>query len=181
VLNRRLVAGRWGATFLNRRFPAAIGRAGVRADKREGDGASPAGAFRLLRVWWRADRLGRPATRLPTRAVGPRDGWSDDPADPLYNSPVRLPRRFGHERMRRADRLYDLVVETSHNEARVPGAGSAVFVHLRRGEGARTAGCVAFRRADLLWILARWRPGDRLAIRRGGVPPHRIAAGPATW
>ncbi len=160
-----LVAGRWGARCGRLRLPCAIGRAGVRAHKREGDGASPAGVFRLLRVLWRADRGPRPATRLPCRPIGPRDGWSDDPADPRYNRPVRLPHGFRAERLRRADPLYDIVVVTSHNAACAPGAGSAVFVHLRRGQGPRTAGCVAFARADLLRLLARWRPGDRMAIR----------------
>jgi L,D-peptidoglycan transpeptidase YkuD (ErfK/YbiS/YcfS/YnhG family) len=67
--------------------------------------------------------------------------------------------------MRRGDRLYDLVVVTSHNRQGRPGAGSAIFVHLQKGPGRPTAGCVAFRRADLSWILARWR-GGRLDIRR---------------
>lgn len=148
----------------------------MRADKREGDGASPAGSFRLLAVHWRADRMAPPRTRLPRRPIGPRDGWSDDPRDPLYNRLVRLPRAFGHERMRRADPLYDVVVQTSHNAVCAPGAGSAVFVHLRRGQGPRTAGCVAFRRADLLWVLARWRPGDRLVIRQGAARPESRAS-----
>jgi L,D-peptidoglycan transpeptidase YkuD (ErfK/YbiS/YcfS/YnhG family) len=158
-----LVVGRWGARFGGRFLPCAIGRGGIRADKREGDGATPAGAFALRRVYWRADRLARPRTVLPVKAIGARLGWSDDPRDPGYNRACALPRRLSAERMRRGDRLYDLVIVTSHNEAGVPGAGSAIFVHLRRGLGPRTAGCVAFRRADLLWVLARWGRG-RLVV-----------------
>jgi L,D-peptidoglycan transpeptidase YkuD (ErfK/YbiS/YcfS/YnhG family) len=148
-----LVVGRWGARFGNRRFPCAVGRGGLRADKHEGDGATPVGRFALRCVYYRADRVARPQTRLPVMPIGPRLGWSDDPHDPGYNRACPWPHRFSAERMRRGDRLYDLVVVTAHNEAGVPGAGSAVFVHLRRGLGPRTAGCIALRRDHLSWLL----------------------------
>jgi len=154
-----------GAVFLGRRFPCEIGRGGIAQTKREGDGATPAGRWRLIALWWRADRLGPPPCRLPRRAIGPRQGWSDDPACPRYNRAVPLPSRFSAERMRRADPLYDVVAVTDHNRQGRPGAGSAIFLHVRRGPGRPTAGCVAFRRADLLWILARWRRGDAVMIR----------------
>jgi L,D-peptidoglycan transpeptidase YkuD (ErfK/YbiS/YcfS/YnhG family) len=161
-----LVVSRWGARFGNRHLPCALGRGGIRADKREGDGATPAGRFALRRVYWRPDRLGRPVTLLPAAPVGPRLGWSDDPRDPGYNRACRLPRALGAERMRRSDRLYDIVVTTSHNETGARGAGSAIFLHLRRGLGPRTAGCIAFRRDHLLWLLARW-DGGVVDIRLG--------------
>ncbi len=164
-MRRDLVVGRWGARFMGRRLVCATGRGGIRAGKREGDGATPAGVFALRALFWRPDRGLRPRTRLPATMIGPRMGWSDDPADPRYNRLVRLGRGFGAERMRRADRLYDLAVVTSHNEAGAPGLGSAVFVHLWRGPRKPTAGCVAFAPRDLRWILARWRPGGRLVIQ----------------
>lgn len=156
--------GRWGARFMGRRFPVAIGHAGFTAAKREGDGASPLGRLRLRRAFWRPDRMARPRARLPLVAIGPRMGWSDDPADPAYNRLTRLGRGFGAERMRRADPLYDLVAETDWNAACAPGAGSAIFVHVMRGPGRRTAGCAGLRRAHLAWILARWRPWSRLVF-----------------
>jgi L,D-peptidoglycan transpeptidase YkuD (ErfK/YbiS/YcfS/YnhG family) len=160
-----LVVARGRARFLGRSFPVRIGRAGVTCAKREGDWATPAGRWALREVWFRADRLAPPRSPLPRRAIGPRDGWSDDPACPRYNLPVRLPSPFSAERMRRGDRLYDVVVVTDHNAGGEPGAGSAIFLHLQRGPGRPTAGCVAFRKPDLLWILGRWR-GGRIDIRR---------------
>ena len=147
---------------MGRHIPCAIGRAGFAGDKREGDGATPIGRFRLVAVWWRADRLARPrlgTAGLPLRRIGPRLGWCDAPGDAAYNRAVRWPHRASAERMRRGDRLYDIVAVTDHNAAGVPGAGSAIFLHVRRGSGPRTAGCVAFRRDHLLWILSRWRGG----------------------
>jgi len=174
-----------GAFFLGRRLPCEIGRGGITAAKREGDGATPAGRWRLIALWWRADRLGPPACRLPRRRIGPRQGWSDDPACPRYNRAVALPTAFSAERMRRADPLYDVVAVTDHNREGRPGAGSAIFLHVRRGPGKPTAGCIAFRRADLLWLLARWRRGDRIDIRarrrsHGAAPPDRYITGMKT-
>ncbi|MFN3614543.1 MAG: L,D-transpeptidase [Rubrimonas sp.] len=158
------------ARFHGRDFPVRTGRGGFRTDKREGDGATPVGVWRLTQVFWRADRLPRPFAALPRAPIGPRMGWSDDPACPRYNRAVALPRTASAERMRRADRLYDVVVVTDHNAAGAPGLGSAIFLHLRRGPGHPTAGCVAFRRADLLWILSRWRPSSRMVA--GGPMAH---------
>ena len=168
-----LVVGPWGARFLGRRFPCSVGRGGIRpaAAKREGDGVTPAGTWRLLRLYWRADRVALPLVRLESKPLVFRQGWAEDPRDPEYNRPIRHPHPFPADRMARGDRLYDLCAVTDHNATPVePGAGSAIFVHLWRKPRHPTAGCVAFRRADLDWILARWRPSSRLIVReRGGL------------
>lgn len=161
-----LVVTRHGAWFAGRRFPCAVGRGGIvpaRA-KREGDGATPAGVHRFAGMLFRADRLVAPAEwALP---IGPGDLWSDDPRDEDYNLPVRVPHGFGHERLRRADPQYDVMLLTDWNwPDAVPGRGSAIFVHIWRRPGHPTAGCVAFARSDLLWIAARLRPEGRLIVR----------------
>ena len=164
-----LVITRWGARFGAWFFPCAIGAGGIipAEAKREGDGASPAGTWRLTGGWWRADRLARPDTRLPLAPAGPADGWSDDPADPAYNRPVRLPRPYSAETLRRADTLYDIVLATDHNQPPVRGGGSAIFLHCWRGPRRPTAGCVALRRDHLLRVLAHWSPRSRLRIEDG--------------
>ena len=146
--------------------PCALGRGGVRADKREGDGATPLGTFPLRRLWFRADRFAEPVKcRLPMRPIGREDGWCDDPAAAAYNRPVSLPHPAGHERMWRDDDLYDLVVELGFNDDPiVPGAGSAIFLHVAR-EGYRpTEGCVAITRLDLLRLLSEIGSEMRLRI-----------------
>lgn len=160
-----LVVTRWGARFSGRDFPCSVGKGGILASKREGDGVSPAGAWRICGGMFRADRIARPQTIIPMRPAGPRDIWSDDPADPRYNQLCRKPRRHSHETLRRADPLYDIVLFTSHNQERIPGCGSAIFVHLWRGPRKPTEGCAAFHRPDLLWILARWRADSRLIFQ----------------
>jgi L,D-peptidoglycan transpeptidase YkuD (ErfK/YbiS/YcfS/YnhG family) len=168
-----LAVGPWGARFLGRRFPCSVGRGGIvpAAAKTEGDGATPAGIWRLASLYWRADRGTRPRTLLAAEPLGPRQGWAETPEDPDYNLPIRHPHPFPADRMTRGDPLYDICAITDHNAAPVvPGAGSAIFVHLWRRPRGPTAGCIAFRRPDLEWILARWRPTSRLVIRaRGGL------------
>lgn len=152
-------------TVGNRALPVALGRSGIRFDKREGDGRTPAGIWRVVRLLYRSDHGPRPATRLPARAIRPDDGWCDDPADRRYNRPVRLPLAASHERLRRDDRLYDLVVVIDHNLCpRVKGRGSAVFIHVARPGLTPTEGCVALALPDLRRLVARLRPGSRIHI-----------------
>ena len=161
-----LVVTRWGARFMGRQFPCAIGRGGIRAHKREGDGASPRGTHGLVGLLYRPERIARGALPDWALPIGPRDLWSDDPTHEDYNLMVRAPYPHSHECLRRADPLYDLVLITDYNWPRAErGAGSAIFIHLWRGPRYPTAGCIAFRRADLLWIARRIRYGTRLIIR----------------
>ncbi len=155
----------WRARLGGHHWRCAVGRAGLRpaAEKVEGDGASPIGRWPLREVFYRADRMARPLTHLPCRAVTPEDGWCDDPAHPDYNRLVRLPFAASHEEMFRDDAVYDCVVPLGYNDDPVvAGAGSAIFLHIARPDYAPTAGCAALARDDLLAFLAAARPGVHL-------------------
>jgi L,D-peptidoglycan transpeptidase YkuD (ErfK/YbiS/YcfS/YnhG family) len=146
-------------------LPVALGRGGIKANKREGDGGTPRGTFRLKRLWWRADRAPRPRTLLPLRPIRGDDGWCEDPRDRHYNQPVRLPAKHPGDRLWRADRLYDLIVELDHNtRPRIAGRGSAVFIHVARDNFEPTAGCVALKPAALRRLVARASPRTRIVI-----------------
>lgn len=147
----------------------ALGKGGVTTPeaKQEGDGATPLGVWPMRQVFWRADRLERPATGLPIDALNPEGGWCDDPASPLYNFPVALPFAFSHEKLWREDALYDVIVVLGYNDdPPASGKGSAIFLHVARPDYAPTEGCVACAREDLLALLATAKPGDTLAIVR---------------
>jgi L,D-peptidoglycan transpeptidase YkuD (ErfK/YbiS/YcfS/YnhG family) len=151
----------YGATL-----PVALGRGGIKAGKREGDGATPRGRFRLLRLWWRADRMPRPRTALPTRRIERDDAWCEDASDRRYNRPFRRAPGAAGDRLWRDDHLYDLIIELDHNtRPRVAGRGSAVFIHLARAGFQPTAGCVAFQGADLRRLLPRLRKKTWIEIR----------------
>ena len=146
-------------------LPAALGRGGIKANKREGDGATPRGRFRVRRLWWRADRSVRPRTLLPVRSIKIDDAWCEDPTDRRYNRPIRLARDATGDRLWRSDRLYDLVIELDHNtRPRVAGRGSAIFVHVARPGLTPTAGCIALTSAAVRHLLARLGPRTEIDI-----------------
>lgn len=147
-------------------FRCALGRGGVRADKREGDGATPLARMALRQVFYRSDRIAPPVTRLPIRALAPGDGWCDDPQSPDYNRLVALPCAARHETLWRDDAVYDIVVALGWNDApALSGRGSAIFLHVARPDFAPTEGCVALAAGDLLELLAAVPPGIFLAVR----------------
>jgi L,D-peptidoglycan transpeptidase YkuD (ErfK/YbiS/YcfS/YnhG family) len=151
-----------------RKVRCALGRSGVKpaADKREGDGASPAGVWPIRRVLYRPDRGAPPATAFELQPISRHDGWCDDPKDPAYNRPVRLPCPASAEHMWLESGVYDIVVVLGHNDDPVvPGMGSCIFLHLSRPDYSPTEGCVAIPRAELEELLGRARPGDAVEIR----------------
>ncbi|TJZ92359.1 hypothetical protein FA743_08705 [Paracoccus gahaiensis] len=155
----------------SRVLPCSIGRAGITQAKREGDHATPAGLHRITGLWYRPDRLAQPAPWA--RPIGPGDLWCDDPAHPLYNHPARVPLSASHERLRRADPLYDLILTTDWNWPRaIPGYGSAIFLHQWRRPGYGTEGCIAVARPHLIWLARHARPGTPLRVPASSLPKY---------
>jgi len=143
----------------------AIGHGGIGKKMREGDGVTPAGRWPLRRLHYRADRLELPQTGLPGRNIVETDGWCDDPHCDNYNRLVTLPHEGSHERMRREDGLYDVVVEIGYNDSPVvPGLGSAIFLHIAHPDYKPTEGCVALALDDMLDLLGDCDGDDWLVI-----------------
>ena len=153
------------ASLGDRRWRCVVGAGGVREDKVEGDGATPAGEFPLRRVYFRNDRLVLPKIALPARPISRHDGWCDDPRSSSYNRLVHIPNDWSHEKMWRDDGLYDLVVVVGYNDDPPEGEwGSAIFLHIARDDHGPTRGCVAFSRDDLLELIALLSAGTRLRV-----------------
>jgi L,D-peptidoglycan transpeptidase YkuD (ErfK/YbiS/YcfS/YnhG family) len=152
-------------------YRCALGRSGVALDKREGDGATPAGRFPLRQVLYRADRLSPPVTGLDIRPLGPRDAWCEDPGHGHYNRLVPDDDTGEHDRLWREDHIYDVVAPIGYNDGpTVPGQGSAIFLHVARASYTPTAGCVALALPDLLTILATADKETTLVVEPGGQP-----------
>lgn len=152
----------------------AVGIGGVGEKLREGDGVTPVGTWPLRRVFYRADKLSRPQTRLPLVAIGKDDGWCDAPGDPNYNRLVDLPYPASAEKLWRDDALYDIVVVIGFNDAPViVGKGSAIFIHVAAPDFSSTRGCVALRENDLLELLAALTPEAQVLIERRLNPARR--------
>ncbi len=143
-------------------IPCAIGRAGITRDKREGDGATPAGGWRLASFYLRRTAPAPPPWRLIRRD----DVWCDDARSFLYNRKARAPFRLSHEAMWREDGLYDVVGVMDYNIVpRIRGRGSAIFFHIATAALGPTAGCVALRARDMARLLPRLGRGVRIVVR----------------
>jgi L,D-peptidoglycan transpeptidase YkuD (ErfK/YbiS/YcfS/YnhG family) len=145
-----------------RRYRCAIGKGGLSAQKKEGDGATPLGIFPLRECWYRADRMDTPETKLPLRVIHKNDGWCDDPKSKFYNQHIKitpLPNPppqggRGYENLWRGEHIYDLIVPIGYNDDPVvPGKGSAIFLHLAHDDYRPTEGCIALAKPDFLAIL----------------------------
>lgn len=154
--------------FNDKIIPCTIGRSGIcpAAEKTEGNGCTPLGTWPIRGALFHPGRAAPPnGFALPWRWINAQDGWSDDPADPSYNRPVRLPHPYSAETLIRDDPLYDIIVVLGHNDAPPqPGKGSAIFFHVWN-EGKPTEGCVAIARDEMDRVLGELRSGDVLEIR----------------
>lgn len=167
IIVRSLAPTRTVGTLIcgNLTLRCALGRSGIRATKREGDGATPRGSFRIESAFYRRDRLSRPRTGLPVSTTGIDDGWCDAAQDRNYNRFITHPYPASAERLWRRDGLYDVVVVVGYNRRpRRRGAGSAIFMHVAEHGLKPTEGCVALSRRDLLKVVARIGPRTRLVV-----------------
>lgn len=155
----------WQAKYGVHTFRCAVGKNGIIQNKREGDGCTPIGCWPLRYVLFRPDRLEPPVTNLPVRALAPQLGWCDDPHDPAYNQTVTVPYAASHEALWREDHLYDIIVPLGYNDDPIyPGRGSAIFLHLARGDLEPTEGCVVMKQSELLQVLSTANPRTRLCV-----------------
>lgn len=146
-------------------YPCALGHGGMTSGKREGDGATPRGSFRLLEVFYRADRIAKPDTTLPVRAIRPSDGWCDEVGHARYNRPVSQPFQGSHEELWREDHLYDIIVVLDCNiSERRQGRGSAIFFHLAHADYRPTEGCVAVKLQHMRQILKACSPDGAIMV-----------------
>ena len=158
----------------------SLGRSGRSFLKKEGDGKSPVGIWALGQGYYRSDRQVRPQTSLPLTPLRKGWGWCETAGDRNYNRMVDMPYATSHEELWRNDRLYDIVIETSHNRRpRVQGRGSAIFFHLARPDYGATAGCIALSLKDMRKILAFCSPKTSLVIwPPGGQPLNALRKWP---
>jgi L,D-peptidoglycan transpeptidase YkuD (ErfK/YbiS/YcfS/YnhG family) len=146
-------------------FPCFLGKNGRTNHKREGDSKSPIGKWKLLQLYFRADKIYYPKSPFKTRELSRRDGWCDEPGNGAYNRRVILPCKANHEDMWRDDSAYDVLLTTTHNQRpRRQGGGSAIFLHVAKSNCQGTEGCIALSEKHLRQVLSRCRRTTFLVI-----------------
>ena len=151
-----LVVTRNGARFMGHTIPCVVGRGGIGTKQGEGDNVTPVGIWNVTGFLVRPDRA-----YLPTaNPIGLRDAWCDDPKDHRYNQMIQQ-NGPGDEKLRRGDPMYNIIGVLDYNTGPViPGAGSAIFLHIWRRPAYPTAGCIAFSPTNMRWIAENWMDGQ---------------------
>ncbi len=141
----------------------ALGKDGLTFQKIEGDGASPIGIWKILRVLYRKDKGTKPKCAFPISEITKSDGWCDEGEHFSYNQQVTLPFDGSHECLWRDDDVYDIIVILNHNTTpTIANGGSAIFMHIARKNYSPTEGCVALNRQDLERVLQEAKLGDAI-------------------
>ena len=134
-------------------FKCSIGRNGTKKKKKEGDKSTPKGVFSISKLYYRADRIQKPVTKIPTKIITKKLGWCDDPGSKYYNKEISISNNHKCEKLFKKDSVYDCFIVIDYNTNKIPFKGSAIFIHLTK-DYKKTAGCIALKKKDFL-ILAK--------------------------
>ena len=140
--------------YKNLKFRCALGKAGIGEKKKEGDFITPKGKYKIIKVYYRADRIKKIKTNFRLYQIKKNLGWCDDPLSKNYNKLIKLPSKFGHEKLYRKDKLYDLILILNYNfKPIIKNKGSAIFIHIANKNYKKTMGCIGLKKKDLIFIL----------------------------
>jgi L,D-peptidoglycan transpeptidase YkuD (ErfK/YbiS/YcfS/YnhG family) len=151
--------------YKNLKFRCSLGKTGIGIKKKEGDNLTPKGKFKLIQVFYRADRIKKIKTDLPKKTIARNMGWCDDSRSNNYNRLIKLPFNFSYEKLYRKDNIYDLVVLINYNtKPIIKNKGSAIFIHISRKNFSPTRGCIALKKKNLLQILSKVKKNTKIKI-----------------
>ena len=136
------------------KLKCSIGKAGIKKNKIEGDKSTPKGIYKLGKLYWRADRVEKPITKLLTKKINKKMGWCNDSRSKFYNKEILIKKNIKHEKLMRKDFKYNYFILIKYNYTKVKkNVGSAIFIHLTKNYK-KTSGCIALSKKDFL-ILAK--------------------------
>ena len=138
----------------NFKFRCAVGKNGIKEKVNEGDYITPKGTFKILKIFYRADKIKKIFTKIPKIKIKKNMGWCDDPESKFYNKLIKTPIKDSYEKFYRKDNVYDIIIVLNYNmKPIIKGKGSAIFIHISKKNYHPTAGCIALRRDDLIKLL----------------------------
>ena len=145
-------------------FKCSIGKNGLNKNKLEGDNCTPTGTFSLGPVYYRADRVDKPNTKLRTLRINKQMGWCDDPKNINYNKEIKLNKKIKAEKLYRKDKIYDIIIVINYNTRRIiRNKGSAIFIHVTNNYKP-TKGCLALSLNDIEILLKIIKKDSKIKI-----------------
>lgn len=151
--------------YENLKFKCSVGKAGIGFKKKEGDNITPIGSYKIIKIYYRKDRIKKIKSNIKLIQIKKNTGWCDDPKSKNYNKQIKTPNIVSHEKLHRKDNIYDLVCVLNYNtNPIIRNKGSAIFIHVKKGRFQPTAGCVALKKKDLLTLIARINKKTKIKI-----------------
>jgi len=149
------------------KFKCALGKRGIGKKKREGDKITPIGTYKILKIYYRNDRLKKINSKIKLYKINKNFAWCDDPLSKKYNKLIKLPTKYGHEKLYRRDNIYDLILVLNYNmKPVVKNKGSAIFIHVARKNYESTEGCVALKKEDLIILIKKIKKNTKVLIKK---------------
>ena len=159
-----LIKNKHTVRFDDFKFKCCIGKNGLTKFKKEGDGKTPKGIFKIEHLYFRKDRIKKPLTKLKCIEIKRNMGWCDDVKNKKYNKLIKINKNCSHEKLFREDNKYDLLIPIKYNFNKIiPGNGSCIFIHLT-SDYKPTAGCIALKEKDLLILLKLINKNTKIII-----------------
>ena len=149
----------------NLRFRCALGKSGVKKKIKEGDNITPKGIFKIVKIYYRKDRIKKIYSKFKLIKITKKIGWCDDPKSKNYNKLINLPSQCGYEKLYRKDNIYDLILVLDYNlKPIIKNKGSAIFIHISRKDYQPTRGCIGLKKKNLLKLIQSIKKEEKIKI-----------------
>ena len=151
--------------YKNLEFKCALGKRGVNKKKKEGDNITPKGVYKIVKIYYRKDRIKKISSKFKLNEIKKNLGWCDDPKSKKYNQLVYLPSEYSYEKLYRKDNVYDLILVLNYNiNPTIKNKGSAIFIHVAKKNYKKTAGCIALKKAHLIRLIQEINKKTQISI-----------------
>ena len=151
--------------YKNFKFRCALGKGGIKQKEREGDFITPKGKFKLIKIYYRSDRIKKINSTLKKIKIKKNMGWCDDVSSNYYNKQIKINKKISHEKLHRKDNVYDIIVVLNYNlNPIIKGKGSAIFLHVAKKNYNKTEGCIALKKNELLSLVSKIKKNTQIRI-----------------
>jgi L,D-peptidoglycan transpeptidase YkuD (ErfK/YbiS/YcfS/YnhG family) len=151
--------------YKNFRFRCALGKAGIGKKKKEGDNITPKGLYKIVKIYYRKDRIKKVSSKFKLIKITKNIGWCDDPNSEKYNQIINLPTKYSYEKLYRKDNVYDLILVLNYNmDPVIKKKGSAIFIHVAKKNYQSTKGCIALKKNNLMKLISKINKNIKIKI-----------------
>jgi L,D-peptidoglycan transpeptidase YkuD (ErfK/YbiS/YcfS/YnhG family) len=151
--------------YKNLKFRCALGKAGIKKKEKEGDSITPKGTFKIIRMYYRPDRIKNITAKIKKIKIKQNMGWCDDSKSHFYNQQIKLPSKYSYEKLFRNDNLYDLILVINYNiNPTIKNKGSAIFIHVANNSYKKTEGCIALKKGHLIELISKIKTNTKIKI-----------------